>query len=337
LLIAASSLTAAITQTFDYQYRQPSDRIALFTIAITPEQDLLSFGVSEQGNWHLTRVREWHTLRPGEQTLDVPGFQFIASGTEQSIEIRSVVDNSGRLFVTQDGRFAACVAMYAWRRTDHEEAEAEHGDVVSVIDLREWRVIKTTVRHQMKGVWFGGWRMDQGQLALFDKARLPSPDSPDRVGVKLTLLDVQSLNFIGQCSYTERYIRSSVASEKDIDVLDDNGSCDALITRVQVSQAPSLAEFRLRPIAPRKTRRTSDCAYAGSSPGDQFEMESCMTFDSPLRRARRDDIFSSRTGAKVGSINGYLSIQSAFAVNNGQTFLLTLESGTRLRVYSITE
>ena len=63
-----------------------------------------------------------------------------------------------------------------------------------------------------------------------------------------------------------------------------------------------------------------------------------MTFDRRALRPRREDIYSSKTGAKVGSTKaGFSLILSAFAFQNGQTYLLKLESGTHLRVYSITE
>ncbi|MGA2713660.1 MAG: hypothetical protein ABSG41_11195 [Bryobacteraceae bacterium] len=335
LLLAAGSLNAAVTQTLSYRYHHAGNRVA-FEMAITPEQDVLSVWESRDGNWHLTRVREWHTGHPVEQTLDVPGFEFMILRGAQPVKSLSVGALGARLFVTPDGRFAVCVVSAGWRR-GYAADDIRHSDIVSVIDLHEWHVVRTTIHDQAESVSHG-WIMERtGELALFETGRVPRPDSPDRVRVGLTLLDVPGLNSIGECHYAERFTRSSVATLKDMEILEDDGSCDALIKRAQGSHASSLAEFRQGPIAPRQLARNGECSYAGSSPGDQFEMESCMTFDRRALRPRREDIYSSKTGAKVGSTKADFSILSAFAFQNGQTYLLTLESGTHLRVYSITE
>ncbi len=128
-ILPTARLCAEVVPLRDYGLHTPRDRGVLFAMAITPEQDVLSYVAKGDGKWLLTRVRSWLDNSPLEQTIDVPGWSRA-----------DLIGLFGRLtadlFVTPDGRFAICVTAGVWKHDNQEMG--------SVVDLQEFKVIKTT-------------------------------------------------------------------------------------------------------------------------------------------------------------------------------------------------
>lgn len=131
LVIGGTSLLAEVKQVRTYRTHEPNDRNVVFAMAVTPDQDLLSFFGKSDGKWRLTRVRNWLDKSPLEQTMEVPG---IKAGT--SLDFTSL-----DLLVTPDGRFATCVA------TILKKVEGQRGgtfdNLVSIVDLRTFQIVST--------------------------------------------------------------------------------------------------------------------------------------------------------------------------------------------------
>jgi hypothetical protein len=66
-------MSAEVKQIREYRLHQPRDRKVLFGMAVTPEQDVLSFVGKEDGKWRLSRVRGWLDKQPVDETIEVPG------------------------------------------------------------------------------------------------------------------------------------------------------------------------------------------------------------------------------------------------------------------------
>jgi hypothetical protein len=74
LSLVAAPLRAEVIHVRDYSSHEPRDRGVVFTLAVTQDQDVLSFVAKLDGNWRLTRIRGWLEKKPAEQTIDVPGW-----------------------------------------------------------------------------------------------------------------------------------------------------------------------------------------------------------------------------------------------------------------------
>src|SRR5579871_2708796 len=124
--LAASCVLADVVHVRDYQTHEPAERNVRFALAVTPEQDVLSFVIRRSGNWRLTRIQGWLDKAPSEQTISIPGWPPEPLGH---------LEND--LFVTADGGYAICVAGVVGPRGGHSDK------LISVVDLRRFAVTKT--------------------------------------------------------------------------------------------------------------------------------------------------------------------------------------------------
>ena len=126
LVIGAAGLHAEVKQVRTYHTHEPNDRNVVFAMAVTSDQDVLSFVGKSDGKWHLTRVRDWLDKSPLEQTIEVPG---ITAAT--SLDLR----------VTPDGRFATCVATIL-KKVDGQRG-GTFDNLVSIVDLRTFQIVSS--------------------------------------------------------------------------------------------------------------------------------------------------------------------------------------------------
>jgi hypothetical protein len=338
ILVFAVVLTyanAAVKQVYDYRLHQPRDRRIHFAVAITPDQDVLSFVVAADGNWRLSRVRGWLDQEPLEQTILVPGLSL--ANPKQWIS-----PFSAELHVTADGQYVVCVAYSFRRPSDGGDAE-----VLSIVDLREFKVL--TAIHASDLPWFAG----RGVSVQFDKvgrvvlrATQQAPRQPGdnpsegRNEIELGLFALPDLKAIDRCHYSER-IRNGAVIRRDgaqdcVEVLGSvpHGpiSLDELISELQEGNE-TLQQCR---------QPTFGCSRY-MSPDGRLESESVLTehrgFSHPVVTASVENIFSVKTGKLLGSIEIPLSdsVVSRFASQNGRDYLLVMEGGSRLKVYEIVE
>jgi len=132
IFLAGPLLNAQVALLREYNLHTPRDRNSVFAMAVTPQQDVLSFVAKPDGKWLLTRVHNWLDKTPTEQTIDVPGW----TRTDLAAAFGPVLLD---LFVTSDGRFVICVASAKWNRNQ----KLSWDSLISVVDLQRFEVVTT--------------------------------------------------------------------------------------------------------------------------------------------------------------------------------------------------
>jgi hypothetical protein len=134
-LLTACCLSAEVKQIREYHLHQPRDRKVLFGMTVTPEQDVLAFVAKEDGKWRLSRVRSWLDKQPVDETIEVAGLTRKDFARPEGPWYAS-------LLVTSSGEFVVCISSGNGRPADGERG-LELDDIVSVVDLRKFKVMKT--------------------------------------------------------------------------------------------------------------------------------------------------------------------------------------------------
>ena len=148
IFLAGPILSAQVAQVREYTLHTPRDKGILFAMAVTPEQDVLSFVARPDGKWLLTRVRSWLDKTPSEKTIDVPGWTRADLATAFGPVLLD-------LFVTPDGHFVICVASAKWNRNQ----KLSWDSLISVVDLQRFEVVTTPTRprSERNPIFFSGW------------------------------------------------------------------------------------------------------------------------------------------------------------------------------------
>lgn len=319
----------------EYRLRPPRDRRILFEMAVTPEQDVLSFIANAEGKWRLSWVRGWLDKEPQERTIIVPGLS-LGDRKEWSEPW------SAELLVTPDGKFAVCIAS-SFRRPPNPGRD----EFVSVVTLREFKVVASIHASELPGLSgaYRTYRFDHGGH-LIVQAFTPFPRHPgDDVTaggsqVKLAVLSLPDLAVADQCQYSE-WIRTGAAVRRD-----GEQGCTGLLGRA--GGAGSLSEFLSGFVDTDEARRTDRQATARCQPSyvsrdGRYEREICHDlhrgfWGNIVVTKSVENILSVKTGKQLGSINEPTdSVRSRFASMNGHEYLLLMEGGTRLVVYEITD
>ena len=371
IFAAAAPGEAGMTLVRRYQFHEPHDKGVLFAMAVTPEQDVLSLVSNREGTWHLTRVQDWFSEKPSEQTIEVPGIAVPKDPAKTAPRLTSL---QMRLIVTPDGGFAIAIASGIWRNS---AGVATDDDVVSVIDLHTFNVAKTTQGPPLAQELPSGspdrgdgaprareYALDRaGHLVIREKMYLRGLDgfcdarTGQAVGVSTTQfgwnkseIDLRFLTFPDLTSIGEGHYREVLTCGGW--VREDPGeSTAALLARTQGSPVP-LADFldvfsNFQAIYGPKDPLKHRCPTTGITRDSQFEKESCYGF--PTRtfwgntgkpKEWRENILSLRTGQQVGTVDELASgdsVESQLADHDGQDYLLIVEGGTRLKIYAIRE
>jgi len=315
-------LGAEVVHLRDYSLHTPRDRGVLFTMAITPEQDVLSFVAKGDGKWLLTKVRNWLDNSPLEQSIDVPGWS-------RADLVGLFGGLTADLFVTPDGRFAICISSGVWKHDNQEK--------VSVVDLQEFKLVKTahTSLNETRAHYF-----DRAgrfvTLALNVNGRTGESDE------RLELMDLPTLTVEDQCQFKE-WIRGAEVTRRE-----GENNCDALLSRISASRV-SLAAYLDGLVRsdglPRAHRNLSPpCSSREVTADGRFELQYCENFhhnwlDNPVVSDRRFNIRSVKTGSVVGTIEepNRESIKSKLVYQSGRDILLIMEGGTKLKAYQLKE
>jgi hypothetical protein len=108
----------------------------IFSIQLTPSNDLLVYGVDKNGKWPLVKIQQWWTSDPRTWVLNTAGF----SGKDG----KNLESLAATLQVTPDGRYAVAVAGAEWVLP--KDGVLRPAEVISsVIDLNQFHV--QTVRN----------------------------------------------------------------------------------------------------------------------------------------------------------------------------------------------
>jgi hypothetical protein len=325
-VLSAGRLRAEVVHLRDYQPSEPHDRGVLFAMAVTPEQDVLSLVAKESGKWRLSRIRGWLDKKPGEQTIDVPGLS-------RKDFAQSFPPWFASLFVTVDGNFAVCISS-----GDGTRADGRRGvdDIVSVVDLREFRVLTTIHADD------GGFYLDRMQRLVLETSKsFPRVAGQDALrggnDVKLTVMDLPTLRVVGQCQFKE-WMSSGTVERRE-----GEESCDGLLapgSGGRVSVATYLDRLEDSYGFPRKRTPSPPCPVVATRDG-KFELEFCQNFHknfwgNPVVTDNRVNIRSLKAGS-VATVNltSRDSVTTKLAYQSGRDFLLVVEGGTKLKVYEL--
>jgi hypothetical protein len=192
-----SAASAAVQLVRSYQLQPPRDRHIAFSMAITGNQDLLSFVASSDGKWRLSRVRRWINEKPQEDRIVVRGL-VLGDRRDWSSPW------SAKLLLTPNGKFVICIAS-AWRAGGSGMEE-----FVSVVSLADFKVVASAHPREMSALT-GSYRtysLDRrGNLTT--QAFTPFPRHPgDDISaggsqVRIAVFSLPGLDISEQCVYSE--------------------------------------------------------------------------------------------------------------------------------------
>jgi hypothetical protein len=341
ILTASAGLSAssAIKLVRNFQLQPPHDRRIVFSMALTENQDLLSFIASPDGKWRLSRVRGWFNEQPQEDRIVVPG---LVLGDRKDW----FSPWSAKLLLTPDGKFVICIASASRSGGRGDE------EFVSVVSLAEFKVVASAHPPELPALT-GSYRLynldRRGNLVA--QAHTPFPRHPGddiSVGgsqVKMAVLSLPGLELSDQCKYSE-WTRSNSPTR-----LAEYDSCNDLLAHE--GGFASVLDFIGSFVQTGEVSRTNElarpstCAFLGYarylSRDGRYEREICLAshrgFWGGLVVTRAvENIFSTETGKQVGSVEEPTdSVESGFASVYGREYLLVMEGGTRLMIYQISQ
>lgn len=319
----------------DHHLQPPRDPRMLFAMAITQEQDVLSFIADGQGKWRLSRVRRWLNERPKEENISVPGL------TTSDPAARAGTWRA-ELLLTPDESLAVCIGSGYHQPYSGREAW------ISVVRLSDFKIIKTlhisdsaSDPQDFRGNYSN--TLDHAGHLVIQAVTFAPNDPPEGRwdDYRVFILTLPDLTIAGKCEYSQ--FRNS-----NLRTVHHDQCCAALLMNVGAS---GLEEFlksitaQPRPPAPGAIR--PDCAFLTytslTSPDGQFRSEFCTNghrnfWGNYVVSKAVENIYSVGTGRKVGAIKQpSYPVRSQFASLNGRNYLLVMEGGTRLRIYEIIE
>jgi hypothetical protein len=324
----------------EYLLKPPRDPRALFAMATTPQQDLLSLVGNDDGTWRLTRVRRWLDKQPIEESLTVPGlFQGGRDGWS----------NWGiwwaDLLLTPDGNFALCIL------TAYPKKGLAREDVITVVSLLQFRITASSRISALPQV-SGDYREYEvnlkGDLISNTHTSFPRHPGDDAffggASHKLAVFALPSLDLSDRCEYSE-WVRSGKPVRRE-----NEADCATLLQHLGIrslDELPGNYSERAAMVEARDKMRPPDCAFltysSYESRDGRFRSELCTCghrgfWGNFIVSHPVESVFLVETGQKLGSIKVPKDhpLQSAFAVVDNRDFWLALEGGTRLTVYEIT-
>ena len=331
----------------DYRLTPPRDRHSVFGMAITPDQDVLSFIPNKEGKWRLSRIRGWQETQPHEEITTVPGLVYGERAQWNS-------PWSPELLVTPDGSFVLCIAS-AFRSHDRGGGQDEFVSLVSLGDLKVVASIHSSAIPALAGDYRRHYLDGRGHLVI--EAITPNPRHPgDDITaggsqVKLAVLSLPDLAVTDQCEYSE-WSRTGSPTRRE-----DEGSCAELLAHSDGSISLSVFLSALTSTDQTEVngsnevgrtdqrQRPPQCAFLGyarwASSDGRYEREICLTshrgfWGTPVVTKSVENIFAVKTGEPIGSVDEPVtSIRSTFVKAGGREYLLLMEGGTHLMVYAV--
>lgn len=329
--------SAAVTLVQDHRLALPRDRRVVFAMVVTPGQDVLSLIANPEGKWRLSRVRGWFAKDFHEDRITVPG---LVLGERQDW----FSPWEAYVYLTPDSRYAICETKAF--RSGHRGQE----EIVSVVDLTAFRIVATLHGPEVPELRgdFRSFGLDRSGH-LIAEAQTPFPRHPGDdafkggARVKLAVLSIPDLRVIHSCEYSQ-WVTSG-----RVERMEGENTCAELLAHEE--GADTLTGFKTtwsrggekagdRP-------RPPGCAFLGYSvhlsPDGKYEREVCISshrgfWGNPVVTKVMENIYLGTTGEKLGTVNEpRTSVDSRFASVNGTPYLLVMEGGTRLMVYTVTE
>ncbi len=130
----------------------------LFSIRVTPNNELLVFEPDKNGNWPLVKVTNWWAKDSKSTKLAVPGW----SGKDDENLERLGTD----LQITPDDKYAVTFAFAEWHKSSSGATRGPDA-IVSVIDLSRWQIVASLHTSELGfGLMGGGWITNTSAMVL---------------------------------------------------------------------------------------------------------------------------------------------------------------------------
>jgi hypothetical protein len=190
--LLAVSTAAQVAKVRDFNISSSQDRRSLFGATITSSRAVLSLIANDTGVWQLYRVRNWLDASPPEEKLLLSG--FFSNQDRHDLETLTA-----QILVTTDGAYAICVGSAEWLKRVRGWAvgNANSDDVISVVDLKTFKVITSTRTKDLGLLESHGVRLDQEGHVLVDSLS----SGKQKTGAFIQL-DIPSLKAGPRCSYS---------------------------------------------------------------------------------------------------------------------------------------
>lgn len=331
LVTAVPSAAADVVQVRDFKLSVPQDRRILFSMAVTPSGDVLSFVASKTGEWSLYRIRHWTDEMPSHDTLPLPGFFSKKDGPDLKFL-------TSQVFVTQDGAYAVCVGSASWWKTQAGRAikgMSSSYDVISVVDLATYEVVATSRTRALHLLDFHDVKLDHQDNLLVDSL---SSDKPKRGA--FVRLAIPSLAPGPKCGYN--WISDSATKEHREATTE--GACRDSLGSAATFDQYIRAEFPpfAWPPAVCKDNAAQFCRWPGNFTPDgrygvAMRSESPDTLFGYTESHRSYIVFSASKRSDIVELKLPTndSVISEFASLEGRDYLLVLQHGTHLTVYEL--
>jgi len=325
----AAPLPAQVVKVRDFNISSTRDRRSLFSAAMTPSGEVLSFIAKDSGEWQLYRVRNWLDAASSEEELILPG--FFSKQDRQDLETLSA-----QVFVTTDGAHAVCVGSAEWLKRVRGRAagKAKSDDVISVVDLKTFKVVSSTRTRELGLLEFHGVRLDgEGRVLV------QSLSSEPRTGAFIQL-DIPSLRARPTCSYN--WTVDSSYKEHPITIT-GNECHDALksLTLEQYLQESQAESADRSPACDNNNAEFCRLAREWTADG-KFGIGSYSSghdnfWGSWVTTESKYVIFSTAKREEVGEIKlpTNESVRKLQTSVEGRNYILLLYGGIRLSVYEL--
>jgi hypothetical protein len=314
----------------DFNLSAPRDRRALFSIAVTPSGDVLSFIAKDTGEWQLYRVRNWRQETPVEDKLLMPGFFSKKDTTD--------VETLGQqVFVSADGAFAICVGNAEWLKRVGGRAvgDARSDDVISVVDLSTFKVVSTARTGTMGLLEFHGVSLDHHGHILVNSISRDKPSHSVFVRLSIPLLTPGP-----KCTY--RLIEDSPGKENP-ESIDESGCRESVKPMTLEQYFQEWGSPASQKSAACQNNSAEFCRVPGEftadgrfGVGDRTEGHDNI-FGSWVITSSSYVIFSASKNMDIGEIKEPTndSVRKALLSIDDRDYLLVVQGGTHLDVYEL--
>jgi hypothetical protein len=322
--LLAVPLSAQVVKVRDFSISTSRDRRRLFGSALTPSGQVLSFVAQESGEWALYRVSNWLGSAPSEEELLLPG--FFSRQDRQDLETLTA-----RVFVTKDGAYAICVGSAEWLKRVRGRAvgDAKSDDIISVVDLKTFKVVSSTRTRELGLLEFHEVRFDREGHLLVDSSSSGKP----RTGA-FVQLDIPSLRREPRCDYTW----NAESPHKQQSVAAPEGDCpDSLEEYLQIREPQPAQDSPCDGNKAEFCRLPHEWTADGKFGIGYYSLGHDELFGGWVTTESKYIIFSTAKHLDIGEIkiptNEFgKKLQTSV---EGQNYILLIQGGTHFSIYEL--
>jgi hypothetical protein len=300
-------------------------------VAVSTSGDLFVLSSTPNGNWELSRIRNWSGAMPEISHLPLPGI-FTRNDRHQFDKF------DVQLLLTPDGRYGVCIGSAKWtakgRRKNASRSVSEN--VITVVQVQSFTIEQSRLTSDLGLFELQSFEMtSNGRLIVDSMTRSPQAERA------LIPLDLPSLQVGRKCQYKWSGSRLGEDAEP-APVTGEN--CSQALSPSSLEQVlapvPSQALFGFacgkaqEGLCPQPDRFTPDRRFAI---GLRAEGHDSM-LGRWVWRGRAVVAFSTRTRSEIGEISLMRnSVELMLSSLGGKDYLLILRPDSELAIYELLE